>query len=158
MSSRIQKLEMHQKIHLGKLEKSFVCATFRQFQPPKIHGHFPMAQQFFKWRPSITRSLAIANWAVEVPGFWRSRRFQSGLAAMIFPSQVGEGLIFGLFLGEGFILSYFFFGDLLESMRAKDILSDTGRTLVSRISSDHQSVWSNQQVSSSYTRSSSWEI
>lgn len=66
-----------------------------------------MAQQSFS--PSITtRSLAIANWAVEVPGFWRSRRFQSGLAAMIFPSQVGEGLIFGLFLGEGFILSYFF--------------------------------------------------
>jgi hypothetical protein len=98
-----------------------------------------MAQQSFS--PSITtRSLAIANWAVEVPGFWRSRRFQSGLAAMIFPSQVGEGLIFGLFLGEGFILSYLFFGDLLESMRAKDILSDTGRTLVSRISSDHQSV------------------
>jgi hypothetical protein len=31
VSSRIQKLEMHQKIHLGKLEKSSVAATFRQF-------------------------------------------------------------------------------------------------------------------------------
>ena len=58
---------------------------------------------------------------------------------MIFPSQVGEGL---LFLGYFWVkdsIYLIFFGDLLESMRAKDIWSDAGRTLVSRISSDHTS-------------------
>lgn len=165
VSSRIQKLEMHQKIHLGKLEKSFVWLRHvGNLRCPKFISPWPL----WPSSPSALRSprghwlSRIGRWKCQVfggPSAWKK-----WIGCHDFPwfshLRLVKDSYFWFIFGWRIQFILFFLVICWNPWGQKTY----GRTLVGRWFpafagwSSPQSVWSNQQISSSYTRSSSWEI